>query len=94
MIATYSSTTAKIIVNAEKYSIILDNGSNFISKEVLFSVPTNLAAFDVQLLDANNTIIDLNGTNFSFTLEIVEIVNSKYYSNFSDHLLQNDETPR
>jgi hypothetical protein len=88
------SATAKIIVNNDKYSIIFDNGSNFISKEVLFPSPTNLSAFNIRLIDSFDNEIDLLNTNYSFTLEIVEIVNSKLYSNYSDHLLQNTDTPR
>lgn len=88
------SATAKIIITSDKYSILFDNGSNFITKEVLFPNPTNITSFNVRLIDSYNNDIDLLNTNYSFTLEIVEIVNSKLYSNYSDHLLQNTDTPR
>lgn len=88
------TATAKIIINVDKYSVIMDNGSNFISKEVLFSIPTNITSFDVKLLDSNNKVIDLKNTNFSFTLEIKEIINSHLYTSYNDHLLQNGDTPR
>lgn len=86
--------TAKIIVNVDKFSVIFDNGSNFLSKEVLFPMPTNIASFTVRLIDSNNKDIDLLGTDFSFTLELVELVNSTLYSGYSDNLLQNNDTPR
>jgi hypothetical protein len=88
------SATAKIVVTVEKYAILFDNGANFISKEVAFPSPTNVSSFDVRLFDTNSNFIDLLGTNYSFTVEIVEILNSRLYSNFSDHLLQNNDTVR
>jgi hypothetical protein len=88
------SATAKIIITSDKYAILFDNGSNFLSKEVAFQLPTNISAFNVRLIDSNNNDIDLLGTNYSFTLELVEIVNSRLYTNYSDNLLQNTDTPR
>ena len=88
------SATAKIILTSDKYAILFDNGSNFLSKEVAFQLPTNISAFNVRLIDSNNNDIDLMGTNYSFTLELVEIVNSRLYTNYSDNLLQNTDTPR
>jgi hypothetical protein len=88
------SATAKIVVTVEKYAILFDNGSNFISKEVLFPSPTNVSSFDVRLFDTNSNFIDLLGTNYSFTVEIVEVLNSRLYSSYSDHLLQNNDTLR
>jgi hypothetical protein len=88
------SATAKIILTSDKYAILFDNGSNFLSKEVAFQLPTNISAFNVRLIDSNNNDIDLIGTNYSFTLELVEIVNSRLYTNYSDNLLQNTDTPR
>ena len=88
------SATAKIILTSDKYAILFDNGSNFLSKEVMFQLPTNISAFNVRLIDSNNNDIDLMNTNYSFTLELVEIVNSRLYTNYSDNLLQNTDTPR
>jgi hypothetical protein len=88
------SATAKIVVTVEKFAILFDNGSNFISKEVAFPLPINISAFDVRLFDTNSRFIDLLGTNYSFTVEITEILNSRMYSNFNDHLLQNNDTTR
>ncbi len=88
------SATAKIVVTVEKYSILFDNGSNFISKEVSFPLPINISSFDVRLFDTNGRFIDLLDTNYSFTVEITEIVNSRLYSSYNDHLLQNNDTTR
>jgi hypothetical protein len=88
------SATAKIVVTVEKFAILFDNGSNFISKEVQFPSPANISSFDVRLFDTNSNFIDLLGTNYSFTVEIVEILNARLYSNYSDHLLQNNDTVR
>lgn len=91
---TRLAATAKIIANADKYSIIYDNGSNFMTKQVDFSNPQNIASFDVVLVDSNNMSVDLLGGNWSCTLELVEVLNSELYTGFSDHLLKNTDTPR
>lgn len=91
---TRVAATAKIIANAAKYSMIYDNGSNFMTKQVDFPNPQNITSFDVQIVDSNNLNVDLLGGNWSCTLELVEILNSEMYTGFSDHLLKNNDTPR
>jgi hypothetical protein len=81
------TATSKIVLNAEKFVNVYEGGSNFMSTEVKFPSPINISFFDVKLVTAYNEIIDLVGQNYSFTLEIVEIVNSKFYTNYSNHLL-------
>ena len=77
---------AKIIVNVPKYSYIFDNGSNTITKEYVFSQPTNLTTLKIILFDIYENILDLNGFDFSLTLEIDEIINTSLYKTTLDTL--------
>ena len=69
----------KIIMTSAKYTILFDNGANTLTKEYAFSQPTNLTAFPVRLSDPYDQTIDLNGMEFSFTMEIKEILDSSLY---------------
>jgi hypothetical protein len=70
---------AKILVDVPKNSVIFDNGTNVITKEYFFHQPTNIQSVPVQVLDAYGNIVDLNGLNFSFTLELTEVVDHALY---------------
>jgi hypothetical protein len=69
----------KIIMTSGKNAVLFDNGANTLTKEYVFSQPTNLSAFPVRLSDPYDQTIDLNGMEFSFTMEIKEILNSSLY---------------
>ena len=69
----------KVIMTSLKYSILFDNGSNTLTKEYTFSQPINLTALPVRLSDPYDQTIDLNGMEFSFTMEIKEILDSSLY---------------
>jgi hypothetical protein len=69
----------KIIMTAPKNSVLFDNGANTLTKEYAFNQPTNLTSFPVRLSDPYDQTIDLNGMEFSFTLEIKEVLNSNLY---------------
>ena len=86
---SYGSTSikafAKIIVDVDKNALIYDNGANTVSKEIKFPQPTNISTFRVRLLDAYGNIINLMA-DFSFTLEIHEVVSSKVYEAYRNNL--------
>jgi hypothetical protein len=69
----------KIIMTSQKYTVLFDNGANTLTKEYVFGQPTNLSAFPVRLSDPYDQTIDLNGMEFSFTMEIKEILDSSLY---------------
>lgn len=82
----YIQVLAKIIVREDKQAVIYDDGSSFISNEVIFPSPTDLSILNVQLLDPYGDIIDLCGMNFSFTLEITEVLNTKLYDFYRNYI--------
>ena len=73
------SAFAKIIVNVPKFDVIYDNGSNTITKEYWFQQPTDITGFPVKLTDLYEYPVNLQGMNWSFTLEIKEALNPTVY---------------
>jgi hypothetical protein len=79
------SDFAKIIIAGEKGLLIVDNGSNQISKTVKFSQPQNISGFRVRLKDAYGLILKM-ASNFSFTLELVEALNVNLYNSYRQRI--------
>jgi hypothetical protein len=84
----YQGTTvnafAKILVNVGKYSVLYDNGSNMITKEYIFSQPKDLTHLHIRIFDAYNEIVNIEGLNFSFSLELVEVMNHSLYNTLTE----------
>jgi hypothetical protein len=80
---------AKIIVNVPKNAVIYDNGSNMLFKEITFQQPINITSFPVQLLEPDGDVVNLEGANFSFTLEAIEALDPALY----EHLRTNGIPP-
>jgi len=76
---------AKIIIDQPKNALVYDNGSNTISKFINFAQPTNVSIMRVKLVDAYGLPIDLMA-DFSFTLEVQEVVNAKLYETYRNNL--------
>lgn len=70
---------SKVIINQPKFSVCYNDGSNTLSKEYFFNQPTDISNFPVTVTDPYGQILDLNGMDFSFTLELKEITNSSVY---------------
>jgi len=87
---SYGSTSikafAKIIVQVDKNALIYDNGANTVSKETKFAQPTNISTFRVRLVDAYGSTLNLMA-DFSFTLELQEVVSSKVYEAYRNNLI-------
>jgi len=79
------SAFAKIIVTGEKGLLIIDNEANRISKTLKFNQPQNISAFKVRLTDAYGLVLKM-GSNFSFTLELVEAVNVNLYNSYRQRI--------
>ena len=76
---------AKIVVDGPKNALIYDNGANTVSKVINFSQPTNVSTLRVKLVDAYGVPINLMA-DFSFTLEVQEVVNAKLYETYRNNL--------
>ena len=69
---------AKIVVDQPKFAIVYDN-QNTLTKEFFLKQPTNIHSIPVRISDPYDQDIDLNGLDFSFTLELTEVLNSGLY---------------
>jgi hypothetical protein len=69
----------KIVMTVPKGSILYDNGANTLTKEYWFQQPSNIVSFPVRVSDPYDQTINLNGMDFSFTLELKEILNASLY---------------
>lgn len=76
---------AKIIVDVDKNALIYVNAGDAITRNITFPQPTNLAGFRVRLVDAYGNPIQLNA-DFSFTLEIQEVVSTKVYEKYRNNI--------
>jgi hypothetical protein len=75
---------SKIRVNVPKNTIIFDDGSNTLTKEYFFRQPSNVTSFQVMLFDEYEQVLDLNGADFSFTVELVEVINQSLLNELQD----------
>jgi hypothetical protein len=70
---------AKIIINEPKGAMIFDNGLQTNTREFFFKQPSNITNIPVTLEDPYGQVVDLEGMDFSFTLELIEVLNSSLY---------------
>lgn len=80
---------SKIIVDKESFEMIFNSKHSYVSKEYKFKSPVNLNNLKIRFEDYLGNLIDFNGVDLSFTLEIKtinvaknEIIN-QFYSRFS-----------
>jgi hypothetical protein len=83
---TYLQCLAKIIIREEKYTVIYDDGSSFMANEIIFPSPVDLKYLQVKLLDPYGDAIDLNCMDFSFSIEITEVLNIKLYDFYRNYI--------
>ena len=82
----YIQCLAKIIIREDKHAVIYDDGSSFLSNEIIFPSPTDLKILEVKLLDPYGEVVDLCGMNFSFSLEITEVLNTRLYDFYRNYI--------
>jgi len=77
---------AKIIIKDMKNYMSFDDYAGDHIKEIVFPGAQDLTRFRVQLFDSYGQLLDLNATNFSMSLELLEIKNLKLYASIRDSL--------
>jgi hypothetical protein len=83
---SYFQILAKIIIREDKQAVIYDDGAALLSNEIIFPSPTDLKILQVRLLDPYGDPIDLCGMNWSFSLEITEVLNTKLYDFYRNYI--------
>ena len=83
---SYFECLAKIIIREEKQAVIYDDGSTLLSNEIIFPSPVDINFLNIKLVDPYGEVIDLVGMNFSFSLEITEVLNTKLYDFYRNYI--------
>lgn len=83
---TEVNALAKIILRDAKAYMAFDDYASEHAKEVVFKAPQNLSRLHVQILDPYGEQIVLVGTNHSFSIEVLEIVNMSLYNSIRESL--------
>jgi hypothetical protein len=65
----------KFIVDAPKFEVTYESRNIFVTKAVTLEQPINTQKLKIQVYDVNNNIVDHNGFEFSFTLEMKVVRN-------------------
>lgn len=73
---------AKVVISGEKNFIAYDDSSNQLTKEIKFPQPITLSKLNVKLVNEYGEVIDLIGHDFSFTLEMTQIMSSEVYEKY------------
>jgi len=77
----YIEAFAKVILKDDHYTTQFDDNSNMLRKEYTFLSPTAVPFFEVTLLDPWGVPVNMMDADWSMTLEVTEVVNSKTYDN-------------
>jgi hypothetical protein len=72
---------AKVILKDSYYTFQFDDNSNLMRKEFTFLSPVTVPFFEITLLDPWGTPVNMQDADWSVTLEVTEVVNSKTYDN-------------
>lgn len=77
---------AKIVLRDPKNYMVFDDYASQHAKEVTFPNPTDLTRFSIQVVDAYGDVMDLCSSQFSFSLEVLEVRNVSMYNMLRDSL--------
>jgi len=81
---------AKLILKDGKFTKLFDDNSNLLTKEIIFSQPTDIRKFDIQLVDKYGEIVNNLDTNWSVAFEITEVMNGRLYDFYRNYLFKRD----
>lgn len=82
----YLQTLAKIVVREDKNMVIYDDYGCCITNEIVFPQPQDLSVLQVSLRDPYGGYIDLNGLDYSITIEITEVLNTRLYDFYRNYI--------
>ena len=77
---------AKVILDNPKNNYVFDNRT-FLTKRYVFPQPVDIRVLNIQLLNPHGDIVDLGEQDWSMTIEMEIIENSKLYENYRTHRL-------
>ena len=80
----YLSAFAKVILKDNAYTYQFDDNSNLLRKEYTFLAPQSIPYFFVKLVDGWGDTVDMKDIDWSITIEVTEVVNSKTFATISN----------
>ena len=81
---------SKIIITNKKYEMSFEGSNNFVTKTMVFKQPQNINKLYIQLFDPYNKLIDMNGIQFSLTLEF-KYVNNEILKSYKELIFYDAE---
>jgi hypothetical protein len=75
----FISAFAKIVLTNDFYQIQFGDNSNWVRNEYTFVSPVNIPHFQISLLDPWGELVNMMDADWSYTIEVTEIKNSKVY---------------
>ena len=79
----YLNAFAKVVLKDNYYTIQFDDNSNLMRKEYTFLAPVTIPFFHFSLLDPYGRPVNMFNTDWSVTIEVTEVMNSKTYGMIS-----------
>jgi hypothetical protein len=76
---TYIPVFAKLVLRDNWYHLQFDDNSNMLRKEYTFLTPVNVSTIRMRLLDPYGRLVHLFDLDWSATLELYEVTNSRTY---------------
>lgn len=86
---THVDAFAKLVLKDNYYQIQFDDGSNLLRKEYTFLSPVTIPFFQVSILDPWGKLVNMLDADWSLTLEVTEIVNSKTFADITKTYARN-----
>jgi hypothetical protein len=71
---------AKLVLKNNVYAIQFNSNADFMRKEYTFLSPVNVSQLRVRLVDPYGCTVDMRSMDWSYTVELYEIVNSRTYA--------------
>jgi hypothetical protein len=81
------SSLAKIQLTQGKNNVVFYGGEPFLTKRFVFEQPVNIESLDITLMTPNGDIVDFTGQDWSFSVELEIIENSRLYEQYRRHKL-------
>ena len=79
----YLDAFAKLVLKNGYFTIAFDDNANLLRKEFTFLAPTSVPFFNVKLLNPFGEPVNMLNVDWSLTIEVTEVVNSKTYTTIS-----------
>jgi hypothetical protein len=86
---THVDAFAKLVLKDNYYQLQFDDGSNLLRKEYTFLSPVTIPFFQVSVLDPWGKLVNMLDADWSLTLEVTEIVNSKTFAEITKTYARN-----